>query len=51
MLANHCRSKGITCGILDCEAEQLTVQESIKKIKEYNARLNVIVVYRSATKC
>lgn len=51
MLANHCRLKGISCRILDCEAENLLIGESVRQIKEYNARLNVVVVYRTTTKC
>lgn len=49
MLASHCRMKGYSVDILDCEAENLTTEESAKRIKEYKATLNVFVVYRPTT--
>ena len=45
MLANHCVTRGFEPRILDCEAEQLTTEESAKVIEEYNARIVCFVVY------
>lgn len=45
LLANHLRSKGKVADILDCEGEGLTVEQSVKKIGDYQAKLIVIVVY------
>jgi len=45
MLANHCRSKGFSVNILDCEALHLDLQESTQQIIGNNARLVCFVVY------
>lgn len=45
LLAQSCRSKGFGVGILDCVAERLTVSQAVEKIKDYNARLVVFVMY------
>ena len=45
MLANHCRSRGFSVAILDCEAEQLNYQDSVKAIEDFKARLVCFVVY------
>ena len=34
MLANHCRSKGYGVSILDCEAERLDYNSSVKAIED-----------------
>ncbi len=45
MLANHCRLKGFSVDILDCEALHLSDEESAKRIKEAKPRLACFVVY------
>tara|TARA_R110000824_G_scaffold15247_3_gene64272 strand:+ start:8527 stop:10032 length:1506 start_codon:yes stop_codon:yes gene_type:complete len=45
LLANNSRKNGFTARILDCEAERLSSEDAAKKIKDVNARINVIVVY------
>lgn len=46
LLANYARLvAGYSVKILDCEAEQLTAEESAKIISDYNPRLATIVVY------
>ena len=45
LLAESCRKKGHKVGILDCNAERLTVDESISKIEQFNAEIVCFVVY------
>lgn len=45
LLANGVRARGWPVHILDCEAHNLNVSESALRIKEFDARLVVIVVY------
>src|SRR5450631_1434293 len=45
MLANHCRYKGFSVNILDCEALHLDEQQSAKQIIGNIARLVCFVVY------
>ena len=45
LLAQSCRSVGYEVGILDCCAENLSHEETIKKIKDFNPRLLCFVVY------
>jgi len=45
LLAESCRSKGFEVAILDCDAEHLSLEESVNRIVNLNARLNVFVVY------
>lgn len=45
MLANHCRSRGFSVKILDCEAERLTTEESAMQIADIGARIACFVVY------
>lgn len=45
MLANHCRSRGYSVSILDCEAERLDYDGSVKAIEDSKARLVCFVVY------
>jgi len=45
LLAEACRSKGFTVGILDCDAEKLSLSESISRIQTLHPRLVVFVVY------
>jgi len=45
LLAESCRSKGFGVSILDTDAERLTLQQSVNRIKEVNPRLVVFVVY------
>ena len=42
MLANHCRSRGFGAQILDCEAERLSYDRSVKIIKESSPELYVL---------
>lgn len=45
LLAESCRSKGFGVSILDCDAEKLSLQQSVDRVKEINPRLVVFVVY------
>ena len=45
LLADSCRAKGFSVGILDCDAERLTLGESVKRIEQLAPRLIVFVVY------
>tara|TARA_R110002020_G_scaffold149972_3_gene326450 strand:+ start:6010 stop:7524 length:1515 start_codon:yes stop_codon:yes gene_type:complete len=45
LLANHVRHAGYEVKILDCEAERLGPAESASRLNDFNARLNVLVVY------
>jgi anaerobic magnesium-protoporphyrin IX monomethyl ester cyclase len=45
LLAESCRSKGFGVGILDCDAERLTLERSVARVVEVNPRLVVFVVY------
>lgn len=45
LLANGVRAKGKSVEILDCEAENLTVDAATKRVAEYDPKLTVIVVY------
>ena len=45
LLAQSCRSKGFNVGILDCDAERLTLRQSLARIEALKPRLLVLVVY------
>ncbi len=45
LLAESCRSKSFSVAILDCDAERLTVEQSLARIEELKPRLVVFVVY------
>ncbi len=45
LLAESCRAKGFAAGILDCDAERLTLEQSIARIKDANPRLVVFAIY------
>lgn len=45
LLAESCRSKGFGVGILDCDAERLSLSESVKRIEDATPRLIVMVLY------
>jgi len=45
LLAQSCRAKGFGVGVLDCGAERLTIDQSIKRIADANPRLVCMVVY------
>lgn len=45
LLAESCRSKGFNVAILDCDAERLTIDQSLQRIEELNPRLVLFVVY------
>jgi len=45
LLAESCRSKGFEIGILDCDAERLTIDQSLVRIETLKPRMVVLVVY------
>lgn len=45
LLAESCRSKGFGVGILDCDAERLTLEQSVLRMVDAAPRLVVFVVY------
>lgn len=45
LLAESCRSKGFGVGILDCDAERLTLEQSVRRFDDLRPRLVVFVVY------
>jgi radical SAM superfamily enzyme YgiQ (UPF0313 family) len=45
LLAESCRAQGFSTGILDCDAERLTLEESVKRIAEARPRLILMVLY------
>jgi anaerobic magnesium-protoporphyrin IX monomethyl ester cyclase len=45
LLAESCRSKGFGVSILDCDAERLSLQQSVDRVKDISPRLVVFVVY------
>jgi|SRR5215472_4399827 len=45
LLAQSCRVKNFGAAILDCDAEKLSLQETVNRILEANPRLVVFVVY------
>jgi radical SAM superfamily enzyme YgiQ (UPF0313 family) len=45
LLAESCRAKGYGVGILDCDAERLSLAQSVQRISESAAKLVVFVVY------
>ena len=45
LLAESVRSKGFGVGILDTDAERLSLEESVRRVVSANARLLVFVVY------
>ncbi|GGB12342.1 hypothetical protein GCM10011491_45250 [Brucella endophytica] len=45
LLAESCRHKGFGVGILDCDAERLSLDQSVKRIEDMKPRLIVMVLY------
>lgn len=45
LLAESCRSKGFEVGIMDCDAEKLSLTNSVQRVRELKPRLVVFVVY------
>ena len=45
LLAESCRARGFGVALLDCDAERLSLDESVKRIESAKARLVVFVVY------
>lgn len=45
LLAQSCRAKGFGCAILDCDAERLTLEQSVARVRDLQPRLVVFVVY------
>lgn len=45
LLAESCRAKGYGVGILDCDAERLSLEQSVHRVEDAKPRLVVLVVY------
>ena len=45
LLAQACRSSGYDVGILDCDAERLSLEQSVQRIQQERPRLVVLVMY------
>jgi len=45
LLAESCRTKGFGVAILDCDAERLTLDQAVLRVRETNPRLVLFVVY------
>ncbi len=45
LLAESCRSKGFAVGILDCDAERLSLEAAVARIADAKPRVVVFVVY------
>lgn len=45
LLAESCRSKGFGVGILDCDAERLSLEQSVHRVEDLRPRLVVFVIY------
>ncbi|HRK37698.1 MAG TPA: radical SAM protein [Burkholderiaceae bacterium] len=45
LLAESCRAKGYGVGLLDCDAEKLSLEAAVNRVGEAAARLVVMVVY------
>jgi anaerobic magnesium-protoporphyrin IX monomethyl ester cyclase len=45
LLAESCRSKGYGVGILDCDAERLSLKQSLRRVEDLAPKIVVFVVY------
>ena len=45
LLAQSCRAKGFGAAIMDCDAEKLSLEAAVARVRELNPRLVVFVVY------
>jgi len=45
LLAESCRSKGFSVAIMDCDAEKLTIEQSVSRIETQKPKLICFVVY------
>jgi hypothetical protein len=45
LLAQSCRAQGFGCAILDCDAEKLSLADSVARVEALKPRLVVFVVY------
>lgn len=45
LLAESCRAKGFGVAILDCDAERLTLEQAVARVREAAPRLALMVVY------
>ena len=45
LLAESCRSKGYEVAVLDCDAERLSLETSVRRVIDSKVRLTVFVVY------
>ncbi len=45
LLAQSCRAKGFGVAIMDCDAEKLSLEAAVQRVKDLKPRLVVFVVY------
>jgi anaerobic magnesium-protoporphyrin IX monomethyl ester cyclase len=45
LLAESCRAQGFSVGILDCDAERLTLEAAVRRIQDVKPRVAVFVMY------
>ena len=45
LLAEACRKRGFEVGIVDCDAEKISLEASVRRINDLKAKLTVFVVY------
>jgi anaerobic magnesium-protoporphyrin IX monomethyl ester cyclase len=45
LLAEACRKRGFEVGIVDCDAEKISLEASVRRISDLKAKLTVFVVY------
>ena len=45
LLAQSCRAKGFGAAILDCDAERLSLEAAVQRVRELKPRLTLFVVY------
>jgi anaerobic magnesium-protoporphyrin IX monomethyl ester cyclase len=45
LLAQSCRAKGFGVAILDCDAERLSLEAAVQRVRELKPRLTLFVVY------
>src|SRR5215218_7854290 len=45
LLAQSCRAKGFGVAILDCDAERLSLEQAVQRVRELKPRLTLFVVY------
>src|SRR5450755_4385322 len=45
LLAESCRSRGYEVGILDSDAERLSLQQTVQRVQDVEPRIVVLVLY------